>query len=101
MPDLPVMCTLGPAALTARREGLLKDLLARADEHHQTAEGYRVRFAAGSEVLPAIARAVDAERECCRFLTFRITVEPDGGPILVDLTGPVGTADFVAALLQA
>ena len=101
MPELPVMCTLGPAALRARREGLLKNLLTRAAEHHKTADGYRIRFAAGSEILPAVAGAVDAERECCRFLRFHITVEPDGGPVLLDLTGPAGTADFIAALLQS
>jgi hypothetical protein len=47
-----------------------------------------------------IARAVEAERKCCRFLRFGITVEPDGGPMLLDLNGPPGTRDFLAALLD-
>ena len=64
-------------------------------------EGYRLRFAAMDDILPAIARTVDAERQCCRFLRFHVTVEPDGGPIWLDMTGPVGTGEFLAAMFEA
>jgi hypothetical protein len=36
----------------------------------------------------------------CRFLRFTITVEPDEGAVILDLTGPPGTREFVAALLE-
>jgi hypothetical protein len=49
--------------------------------------------------LGLIARAIDAERQCCRFLRFRVTVEPDEGPILLELTGPEGTREFLTALM--
>ncbi len=99
MADLPIVCTLTPAALQARREGLLSDLLRRAEGHEELPQGYRLRFAATGETLSAIARTVDSERRCCRFLRFGITVEPDEGPILLELSGPPGTREFVAALL--
>ena len=100
MADLPIVCTLTPAALQARREGLLSDLLRRAEGHEELPQGYRLRFAATGETLSAIARTVDSERRCCRFLRFGITVEPDEGPILLELSGPPGTREFVAALLE-
>jgi len=100
MADLPVACTLTPEALRARREGLLSDLLRNADGSEQLADGLRLRFAASSETLSAIARAVEAERRCCRFLRFTITFEPDEGPISLQLTGPPGTQEFVGALLE-
>ena len=100
MTDLPVACTLSPAALGARRQGLLSELLRRADEHQELPEGHRLRFAASEEVLAVLARAVEAERQCCRFLRFRITVEPDGGPIVLELTGPPGTREFISAMLD-
>jgi hypothetical protein len=65
---LVVTCTLGPAALKARRENLLHVLL--------------------------------NERQCCRFLRFAVTVEPDHGPITVYLTGPAGTREFLAAMFD-
>ena len=100
MADLPVACTLSPAALKARKANLLKALLDRADERRELPDGYRLRFAAEGDMLSEIARTVDAERQCCRFLRFTVTVEPDDGPITLDLTGPAGTREFLAAMLD-
>jgi hypothetical protein len=100
MPDVPVACTLSPDALRVRREGLLADLLVRADSLELTADGLQVRFSSTSDALPAIARVVEAERQCCRFLRFVVTVEPAGGPIVLELSGPAGTREFLAALLD-
>jgi hypothetical protein len=43
---------------------------------------------------------VEAERHCCRFLPFTLTVEPGDGPLTLDLTGRHGTREFVVALLE-
>jgi hypothetical protein len=43
---------------------------------------------------------MEAERHCCRFLRFTLTVEPDEGQFILELTGPQGTREFVAALLD-
>jgi len=100
MADLPIVCTLTPDALRARREGLLAELLRQSTDHELLAEGLRLRFAPSGHTLASIARAVEAEQRCCRFLRFTITVEPDAGPLTLDLTGPQGTREFVAALLE-
>jgi hypothetical protein len=100
MADLPIACTLTPDTLRARRAGLLSDLLHRAEAHEDLPEGLRLRFAATSETIATVACAVEAERHCCRFLRFGITVEPDGGPIFLELTGPPGTREFIGALLE-
>jgi hypothetical protein len=99
-PDLPIVCTLTPDALRARREGLLTELQRLSTGHELLPEGLRLRFAPSGETLAAIARAVEAERHCCRFLRFTVTVEPDEGPLTLDLTGPQGTREFVVALLE-
>jgi hypothetical protein len=100
MADLPVVCTLSPAALNARRENLLLALLRRAATRHELPDGYRLRFAAHGSILSVIAGTVDAERQCCRFLRFTVTVEPDDGPISLDLTGPPGTREFLEAMFE-
>jgi hypothetical protein len=100
MTDLPVACTLTPDALRVRRAGPLSDLLRRADGCEDLPEGLRLRFTPTAETLATIARAVEAERHCCRFLRFGITVEPDGGPVFLELTGPAGTREFIGALLE-
>ena len=100
MTDLPIACTLTPDALRARRAGLLSDLLRRAEDREDVPEGLRLRFAPTGETLATITRAVEAERHCCRFLRFVITVEPDGGPVFLELSGPPGTREFLDALLE-
>ena len=98
MSSLPVACTLDPAALKTRREGLLDDLLRRASAVEELEDGRRFRFTASRDTLEVIGRVIEAERHCCRFLRFRLTVEPDEGPILLELTGPPGTREFLTTI---
>jgi hypothetical protein len=98
--ELPIVCTLGPAALKARREDLLNALLRQVCERSELPDGYRLRFTADDQVLDHIVRAVNAERQCCRFLQFTITVAAGGGPITLDLTGPPGTREFLAGMFH-
>ena len=100
MSDQPITCTLTPDALEKRIKGLLSELLRLASRHEPLPEGLRLHFVPGPETLATLARAVEAERHCCRFLRFTITVEPDEGPMTLELTGPPGTREFVAALLD-
>jgi hypothetical protein len=100
MPAVPVFCTLQPGEINARAAQLLPGLAALATSQHRIEEGYRFEFRASGEVLGAIATAIDAERRCCRFLRFQLTVEPENGPIRLDITGPVGTAAFLSSLLE-
>jgi hypothetical protein len=85
--------------LRARREGVLATLIGRAESRGALPEGLRLQFSPVGETLSTIAAVIEAERECCRFLRFRLTVEPDAGPIVLELTGPRGTAEFLDALL--
>ena len=99
MAELPIACSLTPEALRTRREGLL-DLVQRAERREDLSNGLRLEFAPSRETIALITRAVEAERRCCRFLRFGMTVEPDGGPVFLELTGPAGTRDFISALLE-
>jgi len=94
--DLPIACTLTPEELRRGREALLPGIIARADGHERLADGFRFRFAQTDAVIPAIAAMIDSERRCCRFLRFTLTTEPAEGPVWLDVTGPPGTADFLA-----
>lgn len=98
--ELPIVCSLDAAALAARRSGLLAGLAGAATARVPLADGLQLTFAASSATLDLIARTIDAERQCCRFLTFRLTVAPDSGAFALDITGPAGTREFLAALLS-
>jgi len=42
----------------------------------------------------------DAERHCCRFLDFAISAEGDRGSVVLEITGPSGTADFLESWIR-
>ena len=100
MTDLPIACTLGPAAVKARREELLGRLVRRAAERSDLPNGYRVRFNVEPGLLQTIADVLEIERQCCRFLRFEVTVEPDEQSIWLEFTGPRGAREFLAGLLD-
>ena len=87
--------------LATRQGDLLPGLAARADGREATADGLRLRFAATSGNLQAIVAVIDAERQCCGFLRFDLSVEAHGGPLWLALSGPAGTAEFLTELLGA
>jgi hypothetical protein len=98
MPDLPVVCTLRPGELKARATQLLPAVVAAATTRSELENGFRFEFQPDGDVLASIARMIEAERQCCQFLRFQLTIEPGGGPIALELTGPRGTRDFLRAL---
>lgn len=98
MNEIPIACSLTSAELDQRRE-VLAALRARCTDVQPVENGLQLRFDAAPGVLADIARVIDLERQCCRFLRFQLDVHPDGGPVLLELTGPEGTADFLGAEL--
>src|SRR6267378_4118847 len=98
MKELPIACELAPPELDVRRKELLSGLLALAQERISITNELRWRFAPTAEFLTAAAKTIDAERQCCQFLKFLLTVEPDAGDMLLEITGPEGTAEFLNSL---
>ena len=95
-----VSCTLSPDALAARRQNLLAKVAAAARVNTPTVDGRRFEFDGTDEMLALITSMIQAERKCCEFLQFQLTISPAGGPIALELTGPAGTREFLDACFQ-
>lgn len=95
----PVACRLTADELAACRSELLPGLAGEASDVEAHARGYRWRFDPDRTPLSRIAAVVERERSCCAFLRFRLEVEPAGGPITLDVTGPEGTREVLDGLL--
>ena len=96
---LPIACTLSQAELATRRNELLPALLRRANSQETIPGGCRWSFTETKGLLNDIASIIEVERRCCRFLRFRLTLEPDGGPLWMEVTGPEGTQEFLHSVL--
>jgi hypothetical protein len=100
MPDLPIACALSPDELRARGDQLLPGLAAVASAKAPLPDGLRLEFAPSSELLARVAGVIDDERQCCPFLRFTLGVAPAGGPVTLDVTGPPGTREILAELVE-
>jgi hypothetical protein len=99
--DLPIACTLTPEEMRRGREGLLPGIIARAAAHEPVAAGFRFRFRSEAGLIPELAAMMEAERRCCRFFHFQLIAEPEQGPVWLEVTGPPGTAEFLAGWLPS
>ena len=93
---LPIACTLSGPDLAKRRAGLFADLSRRRQEARWLVEGITLRYSSEPGTLALLAEFIQLESQCCPFLRFRLTVEPGGGPIRLELTGPAGTRELLA-----
>jgi hypothetical protein len=63
-------------------------------------DGYAFQFAPHTDTLRLLVDFVANERLCCPFFTFTIRVEPESGPIWLQLTGEEGIQAFIRAELD-
>ncbi len=97
-----IACTLSPDQLQKQRQKLLLGLLKRADSVSDLSggvDGIRLHFKQRSGLLAELARIIEREQDCCSFLSFNIAVEPAGGAVTFDVSGPAGTRDLLKSLL--
>ena len=62
-------------------------------------EGYAFRLPGDGAWVAVAAELMVVERECCPFLTFELSAHPNRGPVIVRVTGPAGTKDFLRTIL--
>ncbi len=91
--DNPIACTLTPEAQPERRD-MLHRLGQSIEEVQEREEGYAYRFSS-DEILPELMTVIQAERQCCAFLRFALTLDPGNGPVWLEISGPEGTKAFL------
>jgi hypothetical protein len=96
--QLPVACTLSDSAFQQRRAELLATIAGAVVGRQEVNNGFAYRFPPNSKWIAELAQLITFEHACCPFLQFALRVEPANGPIWLELTGPEGTKEFVAAL---
>ena len=96
MIDLPIACNLTTAELQERRRTVLDKVRRAVVEVTELEDGYAYSFPSEGDWLRELTGLIDLERQCCPFLRFRLTVEMNGGPICLEMTGPEGAKEFLA-----
>ena len=99
MKPAPVACSLTTAELREREASLLARLRSALTAIEELPDGYAFTFEGDGKWLVRAAELVAAERDCCPFLTFEVVAKPDHGPLMVRITGPEGSKQFLRTIL--
>ncbi len=95
--NIPIVCTLNDAEFREREQVVLRkieDLVLTAEE---TGSGFIFCFPPDDASFAALNEFIVLERRCCPFLDFKMTVPRGEGDILLELSGPDGAKEFIAA----
>jgi hypothetical protein len=74
-----------------------KALFSSVNETRELENGYSFNFGSDAKSLRSLVEFIKLEKLCCPFLGFAIHVEPEGGDILLMLTGREGVKTFIQA----
>jgi hypothetical protein len=97
--DMPVACCLTSAELREREATILAQFRSAVIDTEELLNGYAFRVPGDRKWVAITAEMIVAERECCPFLTFEFVAQPSMGPVIVRVTGPAGTKDFLKTIL--
>jgi hypothetical protein len=89
------MCALSDAEKREREATLLARFKSGVIAAEELDDGYSFRVPGDKDWLALVADLITAERECCPFLTFQLTAEPQMGALTIRITGPDGAKEFV------
>ena len=97
-----IACTLSSPEERRAREAEVGDLFQTCQAVTELPDGYQLRFAGTDATLAQLSAFLRAERHCCPFFTFELSLASNLGPINLSLRGSPAIKDFVRdALLPA
>ena len=97
--NMPIACSLTTTEFRDREATLLAQFKSSVIETQELEDGYAFRLPGDGESIQLAANLIMVERECCPFLAFNLVAQPNMGPVIVRVTGPTGTKEFLRGIL--
>jgi len=96
---MPIACRLSDSEFRKREATLLAQFRSAVLSTEELADGYAVRILGDKKGMLLVCELILAERECCPFLTFELTAQPNMRPVSLRVTGPADRKDFLKTIL--
>jgi len=95
--ESPFACDMTAIAPHQRDQHLaaIKRLFAAVTQVNELPNGYQFELPNQTEMLGLASTFISLERLCCPFFGFTLEVEPEGGKLLLSLTGRQGVKPFI------
>ena len=95
----PIACQFSGSELASRASAVIQ-LLSQYEEIHETEDGYSLRFPGNDEWTERLINFVVSERGCCSFFKFKVTFEPNNGPIWLYMGGSSEIKAFIDKVME-
>jgi hypothetical protein len=93
-------CQLTSPDLVKRKQMVLDGLRRQIHESLETANGFVYKFNGGDGIIDQLAEFIKAERQCCPFFTFTLTIGKESEGVWLELAGPPGAKEFIKTELE-
>jgi hypothetical protein len=91
-----LQCGLTSRQLQKRKEGILKNLKREILDTKELVDGFAFRFSGSDRMVDQLTAFIKAERDCCSFFVFGMSVSGDKREAWLEITGPEGSKDFIS-----
>lgn len=96
--DAKLTCKLTTKELQERKKTIVDNLKNLLLDKVETDNGFKYKFDGSDKMLDLLNDFIKTERMCCDFFTFQVTIEENIA--WLELSGPVGTKDFIKQELE-
>jgi hypothetical protein len=95
--ESPIVCNLNALSPAERSHhaALSRKLAAATVENRELPDGLALRLSPTRMTLAELADWIEAERRCCPFLDFRVSLEREGGAFQLSLSGRPGVKELL------
>ena len=88
-------CKLMPEEMRLYKESVLASLKNKIIDKKELPNGYAFKFPGSDSVVDELIGFIKAERECCDFFVFNLSISGDKSEAWLQLTGVEGAKDFI------
>lgn len=88
-------CKLMPEEMRLYKESVLTSLKSKIMDKKELPNGYAFKFPGSDGVVDELIGFIKAERECCDFFVFNLSISGDKSEAWLQLTGAEGAKDFI------
>jgi hypothetical protein len=90
-----ISCKLTSPELQKHKTEVIALLKAEVLQRKELGNGYQYSFKGADKIIDDITGFIKSERACCDFFTFNLLIEDVNRNVLLTITGPEGTKEFI------
>jgi len=93
--SIGLACRLIGPELAERKALIAAELLDQVASVVESDDGFTLRWSSGDPWAERVLEIVRLERQCCPFIRFELTIEPNDGPVTLRLLGNDEVKQFI------